>query len=245
MRPIERHAQHGRPVLQFSGGKDSLACLELLRPWWPILTVAWCNTGDAFPETEALTRSVASKVGRFIEVRSDVTAWQAENGWPCDILPVGNTPLSGRCDERPRLCLATSCCAANVWAPMQRAMHEIKATLVVRGQKACDGRKGPLLSGAVVDGVEYWYPLEDWTDEQVFAYLREHAVEIPEHYELAKTSLDCRHCTAYLDEALGKLRWMRDRHPGVHTEVGRRVAIIADAARSELAAVDAAMKEVA
>jgi len=32
-------------VLQLSGGKDSLACLYLLKPKWDDLIVAWVNTG--------------------------------------------------------------------------------------------------------------------------------------------------------------------------------------------------------
>jgi 3'-phosphoadenosine 5'-phosphosulfate sulfotransferase (PAPS reductase)/FAD synthetase len=59
--PIERH-KPGKAVLQFSGGKDSLACLLLLRPWWDRLTVMWVNTGAAFPETLELMEAVRSRV---------------------------------------------------------------------------------------------------------------------------------------------------------------------------------------
>lgn len=39
--------RHERVVLFFSGGKDSLTCLLLLRPYWDRLTVCWINTGAA------------------------------------------------------------------------------------------------------------------------------------------------------------------------------------------------------
>jgi phosphoadenosine phosphosulfate reductase len=39
-----------RTALQFSGGKDSLACLHLYREQWPDLLVMWLNTGAVYPE---------------------------------------------------------------------------------------------------------------------------------------------------------------------------------------------------
>ncbi|WP_249207126.1 hypothetical protein [Burkholderia cenocepacia] len=39
-------------------------------------------------------------------------------------------------------------------------------------------------------------------------------------------SLDCLHCTAYLDENGGKLRYLRDFHPKVAVEYERRLRLI-------------------
>ena len=42
---------HERVALELSGGKDSVACLYLLRHQLHKITVYWLNTGDAYPET--------------------------------------------------------------------------------------------------------------------------------------------------------------------------------------------------
>ena len=48
--------RHKKAVLSFSGGKDSLACLHLCRPYRDKLTVAWVNTGAAFPHIVEFVR---------------------------------------------------------------------------------------------------------------------------------------------------------------------------------------------
>ena len=42
-------ARHERAVLAFSGGKDSLVCLDLCRDYRDKLDVCWTNTGAMFP----------------------------------------------------------------------------------------------------------------------------------------------------------------------------------------------------
>ncbi|MBZ5794126.1 hypothetical protein K8353_28770 [Burkholderia contaminans] len=43
-------------------------------------------------------------------------------------------------------------------------------------------------------------------------YLRGQPVEVPRQYNYGTASPDCLHCTAYLDENGGKLRYLRDFH---------------------------------
>lgn len=238
--PIERHEN---AVLQYSGGKDSHAILLMLEKWWERITVLWVNTGDAFPETLNHMARTRARVPHFREVRTDQPAQIEEHGWPTEIVPVGNTEF-GRLTEGTDAQLMQSyisCCAANVWAPMAAAVKEIGATLVIRGTRAEDFRRAPVASGDVFDGVEYWLPLEDWSDAEVRLFL-EGRGELPEHYEHTDTSLDCRHCTAYLHENVRKLKWMADAHPAEHREVMRRLKMIRRAAGVQLSVIDAVMQ---
>lgn len=242
MTPIERHlAAGGKPVLQFSGGKDSLACLEMLRPYWDRLTVAWANAGDAFPETMEVMDSVRGLVGEFVEVKTDAPAHISEHGWPVDVLPVSRTPY-GRAitgNTAQPMQAYTVCCWENIWLPLAAKMEEVGATLIVRGQRNSEETKSPLRSGAVVAGTEYWFPIEDWSEDQVFTFLSERGVDVPAYYEHTGSGLDCMHCTAWMRSQARVIRWMERDHPAAHREVKRRLDEIRAAVRDEAAVLEA------
>ena len=224
-----------KTVLQFSGGKDSLACLYLLQPRWSEITVAWMNTGTALPETLALMREVRRMVPHFLEMRSDVLTDVAERGWPTDVLPVANGP--GR-DYRGlggiKLRTSFDCCARNVWIPMGAIMKQIGATEVIRGQRNAERLKSTIRDGHVEDGITYRFPIQDWSEEQVRAFLSERGA-LPEYYQHIETSLDCWNCTAYLEEKASHVRYLRDRHPD-------RYAIVSEKLREIRVAVEIAIE---
>jgi phosphoadenosine phosphosulfate reductase len=208
-------------VLQLSGGKDSLACLFLLEFLWPQLYVIWVNTGQAFPETVALMDRLRQLLPKFMEVHSDVSLQTAQWGPPVDLLPVRHHPLVQARTGQQRQPLQTflECCIANIMAPLHEATMGLSPTVVVRGQKDCDSHKGPYRNGdKLAEGTEFWYPIQDWTDEQVCEFLKEKG-ELPSNYSYFNSSLDCWGCTAYLSDNLGKREYMRQFHPELHGKV--------------------------
>lgn len=234
-------ARHENIVLQFSGGKDSLACLYLLRPFWERISVLWINTGDAFPETLEQMRGIEALVPRFVEVRSTQPANLERYGPPADVLSAWDTPMGHMIDgDRPyRVQTPFACCAANIWTPLDQASRVLGATLVIRGQRNQETKKSPIRNGHVENGIEYCFPIETWTDGDVRGYLVEQGVELPAHYAFVNTSLDCQSCTAYLSENIGKFAYMRQRHPDLYAAVGKRLTYIRDAALAELRNVEA------
>jgi 3'-phosphoadenosine 5'-phosphosulfate sulfotransferase (PAPS reductase)/FAD synthetase len=208
-------ARHNFAVLEFSGGKDSLACLYIMRDYWHKIMVVWCNTGAAFPETIEQMAKVKAMVPYFLEVKSDQAKDIAENGIPVDVLPYTNTEYANasECKNDPKMRIFYDCCKNNIWIPMHEAVGSLGATLVIRGQKDADRKKAPVKSGDVYDGVEYFFPLEEMTDDDVFSYLSSVGADIPEHYSYINTSLDCWDCTAYMFENVGKVKYMKERHP--------------------------------
>lgn len=202
-------------VLQFSGGKDSLACLHLLEPW-DDLTVVWVNTGAAFPETIAQMEEIRNLVPRFVELQ---TAQSIESdGYPVDVLPIASTSIGQLMEgvHGRKFQSRYACCGAALWGPTQRAMREMGVTVVIRGQKSTDERKSNIRSGTVIEGIRYEFPLENWSDQDVIDYLASRGVELPRNYERMTTGLDCWNCTAYLDENAGKLDYMKQHHPEKH-----------------------------
>lgn len=220
-------ARHERIALQFSGGKDSIATLLQLRAYWPRLTVYWLNTGDPVPEVLETVSAVSHMVPRFVEIRGQVADVIAEHGIPSDIVPVtatrhgvlihgGGTRLNDRYD----------CCARALMAPMHQRMLDDGITLIIRGQKAADAMKGPLRSGDIVDGIEYLFPIEDWSDEQALQ-LAEGSGLLPECYAELKASPDCLTCSAYWGD--GRAAWLKARHPHAHAIYQQRLDTIREA----------------
>jgi phosphoadenosine phosphosulfate reductase len=228
--------EHKTVALQFSGGKDSLATLYLMRPYWSRVTVLWCNTGDAFPETRLQMDAIKQLVPHFIEVKADQPAQTARDGYPSDAVSVWDTVMGRTYYEGRGHKVQTpfACCHENIWAPMDRAVRMLGATLVIRGQRNAESVKSPIRSGFVHEGIEYLFPIEHWDAATVEEYLRSEGVALPANYADMDSSLDCQHCTAYLFENTGKLGYMKQHHPALAREVIELIARNVAAADAEL-----------
>lgn len=225
---------HKNAVLQFSGGKDSLAALYFLKPCWNELTVMWCNTGDAFPETIRQVAKLAGTVKNVEIVTSDIEAQQRKYGSPADIVPVWDTAFGRQMDSSRTRRAQTpfACCSNNIWEPLHQAVKAGGYTLVIRGQRNAEAKKSTIRSGHREDGVEYWFPLEDWSDLDVLEFLAEQDVKLPLHYGYFNSSLDCMTCTAYLADNKGKERYLLERHPLAAERLEAKLALL-DASVSE------------
>lgn len=228
-------ARHERIALQLSGGKDSLACLYLLRPYWDRLTVYWCNPGAPFPETIECMKRVSTEVPNFVEIRGRQPDTIAQFGIPSDIVPATRTPLGVTVSQPAQLIQDRySCCYRSMMEPTQERMIADEITLVIRGQKDADRLKSPVRSGSAIDGVEYLFPIEDWTDADVMAFLRDEGVPIPRFYAMLKSAPDCVTCSAWWEE--GAAKYLKEYHPPMHAEVQRRLDIIKEAISGHIAA---------
>lgn len=200
-------SRHQRIAFQFSAGKDSAAVLWLLRRYWDKLDVIWCNPGKPYPETLEYMGKISKLVPRFFVVNGQQPAYIADKGWPVDILPIECSAV-GQQLSKPQpftLQLASDCCWANMWRPMQEFINRWDYSAVIRGQKQSDTLKGPLTSGVVVEGIEYFYPIEDWSDEDVFRFLGEDRLP-PSYKRGLRSSLDCINCPAYTSENPGRIQ---------------------------------------
>jgi 3'-phosphoadenosine 5'-phosphosulfate sulfotransferase (PAPS reductase)/FAD synthetase len=219
-------------ALEFSGGKDSLACLYLWREKLDETVVLWVNTGDAYPETIEQMQRVREWVPNFHEVRADQPRVIEHYGFPSDVVPVLNTPLGQACTREPgvRIQSFMDCCARNIWIPMHEAVKALGVTRVVRGQRNDERRTAPIRSGHVEDGIEYLFPIEDWSEREVYEYLQSVDAPIPDYYQQERTSRDCMHCTAYLDESSERIRNL----PKIQRDIVlHRIRAIAAAVRAE------------
>lgn len=228
---IERHK---RIALQFSGGKDSLALLYLMRPFWDRLTVYWTDTGDAFPETRELVERIEAEVPNFVRIEGRQPETIDLFGIPSDLVPVGSTPI-GVIANRGGVLIQDrySCCMRSLMLPMHERMVQDGITLVIRGQKEADRLRAPVRSGDVENGIEYLFPLQDWSDDDVMAFLRKEGIEVPRFYETLRASPDCMTCSAYWEE--GRAAYLKEHHPAAYREYQRRLNTISDATAEAIA----------
>ena len=202
--------------LAFSGGKDSLACWYLYKAKKPI--VLWVNTGKAYPETLAIVEEIRAEAVEFIEINVDQQAQIDANGIPSDIVPIANTVhgmiVSG---EKPVLIQSyLNCCMENITIPLIDAMKKRGITQIIKGQRNDESFKGESRHGAVMDGIEYIQPIEKWTSKQVLDFVATQRGQLPEHFSLNHTSLDCYDCTGFMKDSADRVEWTKVNHPELY-----------------------------
>jgi phosphoadenosine phosphosulfate reductase len=221
--PFDRHE---RGALQFSGGKDSLSLVYLLRPYWDRLTLYHVDAGDLLPEVREIVDRVAAMVPDFRRIETDAAAWTAVAGLPSDLVPTSSTQAGMAMGmSRQRIVDRMDCCAANLILPMHQRMLEDKVTLAIRGTKRADLRRLPAYNGDTTCGYELWLPLENWSHDEVFTYLRAVDAPVCRVYENAVNAPECSTCTAWWSE--GRAAYLSRYHPDLYEKYQARLALVA------------------
>ena len=214
-----------KTALLFSGGKDSMACLYLYRDKLSEIDVIWTNTGKNYPEVLATIEAARKMCPNWHEVRSDRDAQWAAMGMPSDLVPVDWTDVGQYVSHAKAIKVQSylNCCFANIIAPTWAKVRELGCTEVIRGQRKSEAHKAP---AGDVDGIKIIQPIEDWSDDEVFDYLRSKMGELPEHYALEHSSMDCFDCTGYAAHSADRIAYTKKRHPVLYAAyVGNYTAL--------------------
>jgi 3'-phosphoadenosine 5'-phosphosulfate sulfotransferase (PAPS reductase)/FAD synthetase len=221
--PILRHQ---KIALSFSGGKDSLACVYMLRPMKDRITIYHMDTGDLLPEIMEIVDHVKGFWPDFVHIRGDIDRWIEANGMPTDLMPYSQHAVGATMAEgNTKLVARYDCCYSNLMWPTYERIRADGNTLMIRGTKACDMKKLPATSGDNPDGVELFLPIRDWSHADVFAYLRSVGAPIARIYDHVTNSPECARCPAWWGEK--RAAYLRKFHPGLfggYMERMRKVA---------------------
>jgi phosphoadenosine phosphosulfate reductase len=224
--------------LAFSAGKDSMACLFLLLDQGLLdeATVIWVNPGKNYPELLDTVAKAKALCKNFVEVKTDRDAQNLIEGIPSDVVPINFTRFGMEATGKKSSSVIQSyigCCYHNISGPLHAKAKELAITHLVRGQRLDESHKSPARDGMEVDGVVYLQPIETWTRDQVMEYLRT-KMEIPEHYSLDHSSMDCYDCTAFLTESNDRVEFMKEKYPKFHAEYSARLETIKSALRESV-----------
>lgn len=201
--------------LAFSGGKDSLACWYLTRHLEPL--VIWVNTGKAYPETLAVVNRVREQTKRFVEVNTDQEAYIQAYGLPSEMVPIDCTAL-GMQITGPRPVKVQNylvCCHDNIARPLLDAAKNAGVTELIYGQRNDEAHKSPSQDGDMTEGILRRQPIQAWSRKAVMEYLAEQG-DVPEHFVLDHSSMDCYDCTAYWTHSADRAAWSRQHSPELH-----------------------------
>lgn len=218
----------GEVAFQFSGGRDSMAALWVMRPYWDRMKVYHLDTGDQFPETRQMVEWVRGHIP-VITIKSDVASYHANVGWPTDVIPVNALPF-GRAvsGERVKVVGRFECCMRNLMQPMHQRMLDDGITLIVRGQRDADYADPPTRSGFTDGDVELLYPIQSWSTQDVNDYCTRMGLPmLPWYADGVAHGSDCMRCTAWWDD--GRMPYVRAHHPDVFREVESRLDLIFEA----------------
>lgn len=204
--------KHTKIALQLSGGKDSVACLYLLKDYLDRITVYHLNTGDQPKETQVVMDELRKFIPNYVEVRTNSGEWIRNNGYPSDVVPTNSTMLGVLYGKSIiRLSDRFECCYKNLMKPMHDRMTDDGITLIIRGTKKIDMPLLPIMSGGEIDGFEFYYPIEKWSHEDVYKYLKEVGAPIHPVYDKINDGIECIHCTGWWESK--HLDWLNDTYP--------------------------------
>jgi phosphoadenosine phosphosulfate reductase len=166
---VERH--HPKLVLACSFQKEESVLIDMLMAVEPQARVFTIDTGVLFPETYEVWRKVEQRYGLGVEVQDAGTG----NGQPWT---------------------ASRCCGERKVEALDRALDGVEAWITgIRREQSPTRADAPKLDWDEARGVWKFNPLADWSEEDVWRYVRDH--DLPYHplHERGYDSIGCAPCT--------------------------------------------------
>jgi phosphoadenosine phosphosulfate reductase len=205
-----------------SFGAEDMVVLDLIRRHGLPISVFTLDTGRLPEETYRLMPKVEARYGRCFEVHfPDAQAVQrlvAENG------------INGFYESVAK---RKACCAVRKAEPLARALAGKEAW--VTGLRAAQSVTREQLAARAHDaerGLEKFSPLHDWSEADVWAYLRAEGVPYNELHDRFYPSIGCAPCTRAItpgeDIRAGRWWWEHadSRECGLHVHKSPAVRIL-------------------
>lgn len=226
---IERTlAEHRRPVVGCSFGKDSMVVLHLVRQFVPDVEVVFINTGAEFPDTVRFARRIEREWGLNLKVALPQTNfWKIveQYGFPLRTRGAGSTHAQGKKGNpelRRQARAADACCEHLKKKPMKKMIAAEGYDVQFDGITAHENELRRLIKFVYGDchyvkswGLTKCHPIMDFTLADVWDYHRLYDLPHNPVYDKETPGYEvrtgCWSCTIPL--RYGKLRFLREHYP--------------------------------
>ncbi|ABI56612.1 phosphoadenylyl-sulfate reductase [Alkalilimnicola ehrlichii MLHE-1] len=210
LRHIE--GQHSPAALAMSFGAEDMVLLDLVCREAPGITPFTLDTGRLNPETHDLHQQARARYGVVIE------AWYPE----ADLVQrwVHNHGINGFYDSRSA---REACCYVRKVEPLNRALAGRRAWITGQRRAQSVTRHGlPVEEHDAAHGLAKFNPLAEWSEADVWAYIRHHEVPYNRLHDQGYPSIGCAPCTRAVtvgeDPRAGRWWWEdpTQRECGLH-----------------------------
>ena len=208
-------AEDYRPaILANAFGPESMIMTDLIAKHELEIDIFSIDTGRLPEETHALAHSVHQRYGPVIQMVSPdadaVASWTAEHGQNGFYDAVENRH---------------GCCNVRKIEPLRKTLAGRRAWLTGLRREQSASRRD-LEASAWDDnyGLQKFNPMLEWTSEQVWAYIHDHAVPYNRLHDRGYTSIGCAPCTRAVgpgeDSRAGRWWWEMDtvKECGLHLD---------------------------
>ena len=208
-------AEDYRPaILANAFGPESMVMTDLIAKHELDIDIFSIDTGRLPEETHALAHSVHQRYGPVIQMVSpdadEVATWTAEHGQNGFYDAVENRH---------------GCCNVRKIQPLRRTLEGRRAWLTgLRREQSATRRDLEVSSWDDDYGLHKFNPMLEWTSEEVWAYIHDHAVPYNRLHDRGYTSIGCAPCTRAVgpgeDPRAGRWWWEMDsvKECGLHLD---------------------------
>ncbi len=218
-----------------------MACLLLNRAYLHEIMVLWANTGKNYPEALAFVEQMRVLCPNWIEVKADRAGQWERNGYPSDVVPIDWTPIGQAfTEEKPvKIQSYLQCCYENIGGPLWAKSIELGATQIIRGQRADESHRSTAKDGDSQNGITFSHPIEQWSKSEVLDFIGQELGELPEHFSLDHSSMDCYDCTAFPAHSIDRAKHTKAKHPALYAEYRIGLDSVISAIRQSAASYEA------
>jgi phosphoadenosine phosphosulfate reductase len=180
-------AQFSPATLASSLGAEDMVLTDLVARHAPGISIFSLDTGRLNPETYDLLATVQQRYGDKVELR--VFYPQADSIQQY-VQTNGINAFYNSVDLRK------ACCGIRKVEPLKRALAGHKAWITgMRRQQAVTRKDMPFEEYDADHGLTKFNPLADWTEKEVWQYLRDHNVPYNALHDQHYPSIGCAPCT--------------------------------------------------
>lgn len=207
---------HGPAALASSFSAEDMVLLDIITKHVPAIDVFTLDTGRLPAETYELMQKTHERYGPVVEVYAPECSVLAEY-----VQAQGPNAFYNSVEQRKQ------CCAMRKLVPLKRALASRKAWITgLRKEQSVTRTDIEIKEWDAVHEMPKFNPLLDWSEQDVWTYIRRHDVPFNELHEQGYPSIGCAPCTRAVDEGedirAGRWWWENPetKECGLHVRAG-------------------------